>query len=547
VLHYPQTAKVERPDEGERQEVKDKLHVLGLTLILSALIVNSCGPTTPGVSEVLTTMPSELPTDVPTTAPTEVVVEMPDPVGARDAALAYVVAHYPEQAPAPGLIWTEETIMPEGLVGSSSSQYTVEDWVVTVSFPIVAPEATVYQVAMADRSTGFRWEGEVDAAGQVTEQAVVEAPESGIRFSYDDAIVDEVVPQAVPPEELPDAGVIPEHIGLAFSGYVLPDTFHEPYIHIYPVDELEAGWEYAGTIVTELQQLLAEKPAAPETIPFLPVFNAAQMMRTQVAYMGFQNGTGVRFLTQYDQAYIPINNHEMFYTFQGLTSDGKYYVAAILPVSHPSLPADGTEIPGGDWEAFAQNFETYARGVEQQLDVQDASSFTPDLSLLDAMIQSLVAAPASALHPTAEDDPYPGWAGYVNTNYMFAFRYPDTWSLEEEPNLVKLRQGTLLLAIAFQREGEEVPPPWTGMPAGDFESQGTIVFLGQEIETRAVVYEGKVKVLTYGVSVDDLVISIRVDDMTEQSSMAAYEAIEIPEAVQAEVNQIVRSFQILPQ
>jgi hypothetical protein len=545
VLHYPKTAK----NEGERQEVKSRLHILGLMLVLSTLIISSCGPTTPGPSEVPTTAPSEPPAEVPTAAPTEAAVEVPDPVRARDATLAYVIANYGEQAPAPGLIWTEESITPEGLVGSSSFQYTAEDWVVTVSFPVVAPEATVYQVAAANQSTGFQWEGEVDAAGQVTEQAVVEAPDAGIRFSYDDAIVDEVVPETVPPEEHPEpgTGVIPEHIGLAFNGYVLPDTFHEPYIHIYPVDELEAGWEYAGTIVAELQQMLAEKPAAPEPIPFLPVFNAGQMMRAQVAYLDFQNGTGVRFLTQYDQAYIPINNHEMFYTFQGLTSDGKYYVAAILPVSHPSLPAEGTGIPGGDWEAFAQNFETYASDIEQQLDAQDASSFTPDLSLLDAMIQSLVAAPASAVPPATEDDPYPGWAGYVNTDYMFAFRYPTTWSLEEEPNLVKLSQGTLLLAVAFQRQDEEVPPAWTGMPAGDFESRGTLVFLGQEIDKRALVYEGKIKVLTYGASVDDMVFSIRLDDMVEQSSLADYEAIEIPEAVQAEVDQIVESFQILPQ
>jgi hypothetical protein len=27
-----------------------------------------------------------------------------------------------------------------------------------------------------------------------------------------------------------------------------------------------------------------------------------------------------------------------FYTFQGLTSDGNYYIAAVLPVTHPDLP-----------------------------------------------------------------------------------------------------------------------------------------------------------------------------------------------------------------
>jgi len=365
------------------------MHILGLMLILSAGVVSGCGPakTTPTAdAEQATTVP-----EVPTASPTEAAVAVPDPARARDAALAYVIANYGEQAPAPGMAWVEEPTTPEGLVGSSTFQYTAEDWVITISFPVVASEATIYQVVVANQSTRFRWEGEVDAAGQVTEQAVVEAPDAGISFSYDDAIADEVVPETVPREEhpVPDMGVIPEHIGLAFNGYVLPETFHEPYIHIYPVDELEAGWEYAGTIVANLQQSLAEKQVPPEGIAVLPPSNAGQLMRTQIAYVDFQNGTGVRFLTQLSQAYAPINNHEMFYTFQGLTGDGNYYVAAVLPVSHPALPADGTEIPGGDWEAFAQNFETYASDIEQQLDAQDASSFTPGLSLLDAMIQSL--------------------------------------------------------------------------------------------------------------------------------------------------------------
>ena len=67
------------------------------------------------------------------------------------------------------LTWTEERTTPEGVVGSEIYQYTAEDWVVTTTYPLVAPEAVVYQVVVANPSTGFRWEGEVNAVLQVTE------------------------------------------------------------------------------------------------------------------------------------------------------------------------------------------------------------------------------------------------------------------------------------------------------------------------------------------------------------------------------------------
>jgi hypothetical protein len=84
-----------------------------------------------------------------------------------------------------------------------------------------------------------------------------------------------------------------------------------------------------------------------------------------------------------------VNNRELFYTFQGLTEDGKYHVAAVLPISHPILPADGSVIPGGDPDAFAADLENYMRDIEGQLNGQPSDSFTPHLAPLDQMIQSL--------------------------------------------------------------------------------------------------------------------------------------------------------------
>jgi hypothetical protein len=47
----------------------------------------------------------------------------------------------------------------------------------------------------------------------------------------------------------------------------------------------------------------------------------------------------------------------------------------------------GTE--RGDIHALIRRFGTYIADIEEQLTAQDASSFVPDLNVLDAIIQSL--------------------------------------------------------------------------------------------------------------------------------------------------------------
>ena len=122
-------------------------------------------------------------------------------------------------------------------------------------------------------------------------------------------------------------------------------------------------------------------------MPFLPLFNAQQVMHAQVQYLDFKNGNGVRFLTQFDQAPLPINNFELIYTFQGLTRDGKYYIAAVLPVTHPDLPANNQV--AAQQASELNDFPAYLAKTVTWLDQQPAGSFTPDLAKLDALIQSI--------------------------------------------------------------------------------------------------------------------------------------------------------------
>ena len=101
----------------------------------------------------------------------------------------------------------------------------------------------------------------------------------------------------------------------------------------------------------------------------------------------FKSGKGVQFLTQLNQGMGLISNNELIYSFQGLTNDGKYYIAAILPVTHPELPADPKAGEGQIQDL--NDYPAYRSSMITLLDQQPAGSFTPDLSKLDALVRSI--------------------------------------------------------------------------------------------------------------------------------------------------------------
>lgn len=177
--------------------------------------------------------------------------------------------------------------------------------------------------------------------------------------------------------------VMPQHRRMTLQGY--PDNSHymQPQIFVYPAADLGKFSQVAGQAATDLQKLLKDKKQG-EDLPFLPLINAAQVMHTQVEYLDFKNGKGVRYLTFYSQGILMITNADLFYTFQGLTSDGKYYVAAVLPVSHAELPAKEqiSTVTGAE-------YRDYIAKTTEWLGQQAASSFTPDLAKLDAMVKSI--------------------------------------------------------------------------------------------------------------------------------------------------------------
>lgn len=225
-------------------------------------------------------------------------------------------------------------------------------------------------------------------------EPLLQANFNGVSFAYPQSLTGNVSAEVVPASpggpDWPLYDIYPAHTKFTLNNYLLANTFHTPQVLIYPVAEYVAMNEYVGETITSLQSVLVMQPTNPEALPFLPMFPAAQLMQSNIAYLNFANGQGVRYLTEFAQYFAPINNHDLIYTFQGLTSDGAYYVAVILPISHPSLPPDAdTAMVGQDFNTFADNYPTYIANLEANLSALEGVSFAPGLPTLDALVQSL--------------------------------------------------------------------------------------------------------------------------------------------------------------
>ncbi len=212
----------------------------------------------------------------------------------------------------------------------------------------------------------------------------------------------EVIPAALDENQFAPWELAPQHLRIRLPDYPLQGRFHQPMVYVYPATSLLAVNDGAAYNIQKLQELLGAgsgSAVSPNDLPGVFFFNAAGLFASRFAPVAFQNGRGVRWLTQYAQEFAPVNNHELFYLYQGLTADQAYYVLAVLPVSHPALAADDNPNaavpPGGvpfpeDWTQA----EGYYAQIRQMLAAAPPDSFTPRLSELDALVRSLKIAAA---------------------------------------------------------------------------------------------------------------------------------------------------------
>jgi hypothetical protein len=513
---------------SRRQEMKHNLYALGLVLILSVLGISGCvssadQPTTstPAVVEPSVTPSSEGGHITPTPTPTVAAVEVPAEVrAARDAALHCIFEQYGEQVnPPPGMDWLEKNITPEGLIGSVTYRFAARDLIVTVSFPLVAPDATIYQVLVENTATGFRWEGEVDAAGQVTDLG---APAGGTT-------------------------------AVAWLGYVVstPDGAQfDDFVTILPEGQVGAfGIEGADEAIEAEIVALRDHEEPGKYANFWGTLrcDVIDYAGCQLLVTRIRSGIDI---TDPD----PVEGWEG--TLVGLTYDEPGAPqpddAFILEGEYPVQYGIASFIAENGWPIYKEELENL-RDTGQTIRVSgQLICGLPDVNGCQIQVNRLEI-------DGAEVDAYEGWATYTNQEYGVSFRYPDTWEIVEggeisgEPvpdyiTMISLEQGDSVFNIGVKFSSEDTNIFINRTES--LEQMGHVYFLGQEVPRMAWIQDGRVLALRYGepenvldggvIEANNLVFTLSLWQFGDDWPNTA----DISPEVQFEIDQIISSFEL---
>ena len=185
--------------------------------------------------------------------------------------------------------------------------------------------------------------------------------------------------------------IYPPHTELTIQNYPLTHTQFPPGIWVYPVSRFsELLPDIIPPRVSDLKRLISSGTWSSGELPFLPANPQTQTFFIHENGISFNGGQGVRFITEYSDGPNPISNLNILYTFQGLTDDGRYWVAATFPISSPILPANYDTLPEGyTQESLILNYSSYVGDVKDALGAQAPGSFSPTLDILDSLVKGI--------------------------------------------------------------------------------------------------------------------------------------------------------------
>ena len=224
----------------------------------------------------------------------------------------------------------------------------------------------------------------------------------GFTLEYPDGFFDKVTGK-IAPVELNDpqgtgwTGPIPETYQIDFTGLPITNPSHPAQMLVFPIKEFQAVNAPAGDIAQKLDAILRANQLADKNLPFLPMWNAGQVFSGGGEILAFANGRGIRYLSCYAQALVPIDSSCVFYTFQGLSADGKYYLSVIFPIKLPVLDSAENKARFDAALSDGTKYAAYVKDMTALIASAKAEDFTPNLATLDKVVQSAVVAPTVAL------------------------------------------------------------------------------------------------------------------------------------------------------
>ncbi len=178
----------------------------------------------------------------------------------------------------------------------------------------------------------------------------------------------------------PATDQLPPHLRYSFDDDKLSDQINhrERQLLIIPIDAYRAQYNKREMKAFDkrlfgLKQVIYRNIGEyVGQIPIFPVINARQAFHAAIAQLGFDGGGGVRFITRYGKEGSISTNKNIFYTFQGVTRNGKALVCLFYPIAVRNLPLTAED-------------STCAMYIDQQT----PERFTPHLHDLDKIVQAI--------------------------------------------------------------------------------------------------------------------------------------------------------------
>lgn len=228
-----------------------------------------------------------------------------------------------------------------------------------------------------------------------------------VSFTFDETLGASVNVTRVPPGRTADEGPTAQGPGrLAFTlygpradGRRIPRTYEGiGAVRVYRASDVaDYGWQ--SQQLAQLQTLLDERPdlasvtapgeyGLPTPLPFVLDGSAGQAIHARAEYVDTPALSGIAYLTVFRQDLYPFAAEDFWYSFQGLSPDGQWYVAVDVPVEASMFPDEFSQrqvrrLTRSDrWVAYlAESVET--------LDAAAPAAFTPPLDSIDALVWSI--------------------------------------------------------------------------------------------------------------------------------------------------------------
>jgi hypothetical protein len=191
-----------------------------------------------------------------------------------------------------------------------------------------------------------------------------------------------------PPYINPSAGQMPQHAKIILNGYPIQGASWQPQIIVFNAGQYAHYTDLTQHIISGLRSMHYQHGQP------LPGGLPSGQFNADVQSLNFVNGNGIRYLTQFDESPLPANNRELFYYFHGITNDGNYYVQVVLPIQAPFLASDNN--PNSPLPQNGIPFhgdQSYFSAIEQQLNATPPNQFSPSLTSMDALVQSITVTP----------------------------------------------------------------------------------------------------------------------------------------------------------